>query len=123
MGNPSAAKLGPVDSGGCGVKEEVCSAGKGSAGSPRFFTAPSPLESPLAREFEVGGVALMTEDRWISSLDSWENLPESPVSWLPSLFAECSASRAAPKGLGKLAVWPGELGESSSLISTVVPGW
>lgn len=56
------------------------------------------------KELGVRGVVLITEDRCISSLDSWENLPESPVSWLPSLLAECSVSAATTKGLGKLAV-------------------
>lgn len=109
--------------GGCRTEEEVCWASGGMAGSSHFLTEGSPPESLPVKELEVRGVVLMTEDRCISSLDSWENLPESPVSWLPSLFAECSASAATPKGLGKLAVCPGELGESSSLINTVVPGW
>lgn len=80
-------------------------------------------KSLLAKGLIVGGVALVTEERCISSLDSWENLPESPVSWLPSLLAECSVSATILNGIWKLGCWPGELGESSSLISTVVPGW
>lgn len=91
--------------GGCRPEEVVCSASGGMAGSSHFFTEPSPPKSLPVKELEVRGVVLITEDRWISSLDSWENLPESPVSWLPSLFAECSVSAATPpKGLGKLVV-------------------
>lgn len=80
-------------------------------------------KSLLTKWLVAGGVALATEERCISSLDSWENLPESPVSWLPSLLAECSVSAAILNGTWKLDCWPGELGESSSLISTVVLGW
>lgn len=80
-------------------------------------------KSLLTKGLVVRGVALVIEEMCISSLDSWENLPESPVSWLPSLLAECSVSATILNGTWKLDCWPGELGESSSLISTVVPGW
>lgn len=90
--------------GGCKIEEEVCSASDGTAGSSHFLVEGSPPDSLPVKESEVRGVVLITEDRCISSLDSWENLPESPVSWLPSLFAECSVSAATPKGLGKLVV-------------------
>lgn len=90
--------------GGCGRGEEACSAAGGTAAAPHSPVGGSPPGPLPVKQLEGRGVVLRTEGRCSSSVDSWENLPESPVSWLPSLFAECSVSAATPKGLEKLAV-------------------
>lgn len=100
---------------GCTCRGEWA-AGSSRGGSAQPLARLTAGHSLLAKGLLPGGVAPGSRDRWISSLDSWEKRPESPVSWLPSLLAECSVS----KGPGKLG-WG--LGEPSWPSSTGGPGW
>lgn len=82
-------------------RAQLCPLGSSPGGSAGLGAGPPGPGSPLPK----GDTPASGQDRSISSLDSWENLPESPVSWLPSLLAECSVS---PKGAGNGEGGPGE---------------